>query len=169
MAESIHEQLSAALETSLGQIVGDGGATYWETPGAVTRSAWGDEDESLLNALIEGPIYAIRPGEEIHSESDPGTAIALAPFAILLAHKYDFTETAFEVPALRRMTLVNRMVRDVLRKLLADVKLGAFSQGGLVENVFQGDVIVDRNKYAVGWALAEIAFVSKYRYFGGVP
>lgn len=165
MAESIHEQIVAAIETSLEGIVGDGGDTYWYTPGAVTRVTW--DEERLLDSSIDGPIYALRPGEETHAESTTGEMEALAEIHVLVATTFESAETPLEPADTSRATVVNRMVRDVLRKLLTDVQITSI--GGAVDNVFDGSVVIDRDRYVAGWALAEIIFTIKYRYAGGVP
>lgn len=165
MAESVHEQIAAAIQTSLGGIVGDAGATYWSTPGLVARDNWEDPDRAakILDSTIVGPIYTIRPGEEDHEESVGQVVNAKMDVYILVASVFSTVDPA--TPS--RATVVNRMVRDVLRKLLADVML--LSVGGAVDNVFDGPVIVDRERWYPGWVVAEIHFRTAYRYVGGVP
>lgn len=169
MAESVHEQLAAAIKTSLAAIVGDAGTTYWYTPGAVARSSWSEDDTPLLDPSVVGPIYAVRPGEERHTEDVGEVVNVLADIHILLVSRFETPEAPLTPATPSRATVVNRMVRDVLRKLLADVQLGAFSVGGLVENIFAEPVIVDRDRFVAGWAIAEIVFASAYRYVGGAP
>ena len=159
----------AAIQTSLAAIVADGGATYWYTP-TVVRTLWFSDEEGDLNLLQEeigGPIYAIRPGDEIHNEGATGGMYVEADVFVLVATPFTDPETPF-VPAVpSRWTVVNRMVRDVLRKLLVDVRL--ISVGGAVDNIFAAPVIVDRDRFVEGWAIAEIQLQVSYRYLGGVP
>jgi hypothetical protein len=170
VAESIHEQIAAAIQTSLAAIVSDGGTTYWYTPGAVVRTLWFSDEEGDLNLLQEeigGAIYAIRPGDETHEEGTTGQMRAEADIFILVAMPFTDPETPFANAVPSRWTVVNRMVRDVLRKLLVDVRL--LSAGGAVENIFASPVIVDRDRFVEGWAIAEIQMQVSYHYALGVP
>jgi hypothetical protein len=167
MAESVHEQVAAAVQASLAAIVSDNGATYWYTP-TVVRTLWFVE-EDLLKASVGTPIYAIRPGDETHTEESAQRTDGLMDLYVLVASPFTESETPFAPAAsgVTRWTMVNRMVRDVLRKLLTDVQL--LSAGGAVTNIFGGPVIVDRDRYVDGWAIAELHFPVSYRYLNGTP
>ena len=165
MAESIHEQIAAAIQTSLQGIQGDSGTTYWYTPGLVGKTLW--FDEGLLDSSMAGPTYAIRPGEETHTEQTTGEVNAEMDVFILLALPFNTPERLAAPVNPSRWTVINRMVRDVLRKLLVDVQL--VSVGGAVDNVFSTPVIVDRDRFVEGWAIAEIHFRVSYRYSGNTP
>lgn len=168
MAESIHEQIAAAIETSLSGIQGDSGVMWWFTPGLVVRVLW--FDEALLDSSILGPTYAIRPGEETHTEETTQQIHAEMDVFILLAVPFNTPERIAAPVNPSRWTVVNRMVRDVLRKLLVDVQLVTSAvTSGSVENIFATPVIVDRDRFVDGWAIAEIHFRVSYSYVGGVP
>jgi hypothetical protein len=169
MAESIHEQLAAAVQASLAAIAGDAGATYWYTPGAVVRTLWFDEDgpNNVLDASISGPIYAVRPGDEQHEEKVTQSTDAEADLFILVAKVFRDSDSPFKPASPSRWTVINRMVRDVLRKLLQDPQL--LSVGGAVDNIFVVPGIVYRDRWVDGWAIAEIHLRIGYRYLGGVP
>lgn len=167
--ESIHEQIAAALKSSLQGIVGDGGVTYWYTPGVVVRVPFFEETGpyGLLDSSISGPIYAIRPGEESHEEQVTQNTDAEMEVFILMLQRFTETESAFTLASVPRWTMVNRMVRDVLRKLLQDVQL--LSVGGAVDNIMALPGLVDRDRWIDGWAVAELQLRIGYRYAGGVP
>jgi hypothetical protein len=58
----------------------------------------------------------------------------------------------------------DRMVRDFLRALLLDVTLG-----GLVSNVVDGSLVIDRDVDVEGWACAEARFTVRYSYQALTP
>ena len=169
MAESNHELIAEAVRSSLAAINGDSGLTYWFTPGAVVRTLWFEETgpNSVLDSSITGPIYAIRPGEEDHTEGTTQEIDAAMDLFILVAAPFGTPDSPFEPANPSRWTVINRMVRDVLRKLLQDVQL--LSIGGAVENVMATPTIVDRDRFVEGWAIAEIHLRISYSYVGGVP
>jgi hypothetical protein len=157
-AESIHDQIAAAVVAALDGIAA--GATYHVTPDAVVGCDF--FDDALLNAG-KRTIYAVRAtGEEFHREdtSSDGMAATMQAFVLLL-QQYGGTLDPFNQPQLTRRRVVDRMVRDVLGKLLEDVQLG-----GLVENVFAEPARVDREREVDGWAVAEIQLVIAYAYSG---
>jgi hypothetical protein len=89
---------------------------------------------------------------------------------ILCLQPYRQSDMPFKPGSPSRWTVVNRGIRDVLRKLLTDVQL--LSVGGAdhpVENVFATPVIVDRDRWLEGWAAAEIHFRVSYTYADGTP
>jgi len=167
MAESIHEQIVVALRSSLAAITSDGGTTYWYTPAAVVRTLWFAPDEAVLKPGLGGPIYAIRPGEETHEEGTTGSSKGFMDLFVLVATPYTDSDTPHNPATVMRWTVVNRMVRDVLRKMLVDVQL--VSAGGAVENVFANPVTVDRDRFVEGWAIAEIHFTIVYAYRNSTP
>lgn len=169
MAESISDQVIDAIVASLTAISGDSGTTYWETPGAVIAVDF--PLETLLDPSISGPIYAVQAGAEEHVEGETGTVVGAVevelPLTIFCLQSFPDDLLPFRQRDPRRGKVVNRMVRDVLRKLLVDVQL--LSVGGAVENVFAKPVIVDRDIYLPNWAAAEIHFRVSYIYRNGTP
>lgn len=174
MAESIHDQIIDAIVSSLRAITGDGGTTYWFSPVAVVPVDF--FLPSLLDATLskEQPIYAVRPGVEEHVEGETGDSVGrvAATMEVFIVCLLSFpgpveADNPFAPPALSRRRAVNRMVRDVLRKLLVDVRL--ISAGGAVNNVFDSPVLVDRDRAIDNWAMAEINFRVSYTYDGGTP
>ena len=167
--ESLHEQIAEAIRASLEEISGSDGNPYWNTTAAAVRVLW-VEKELLESALGTGPIYAVWPGEEEHVEGATGAPLgagridAEMDVFVLCLQSYKQTDHAFAPGDPTRWNMGNRMVRDVLRKLLADVQLS-----GLVENVFATPVIIDRDRWIDGWAVVEIHFRVAYSYTGGVP
>lgn len=163
--ESLHDQIIEAIVTSLSGIAGVAG-----TPGAVVGvDAFIDQ---LLDASFAGPIYAVRPGEEEHSEGETGNSImrveaGMDVFILCLqAYADDLNPYKQRDPPRRRV--VDRMVKDVLQKLLTDVQLLGVA-GGAVNNIFETPVIVDRDRFVPGWAVAEIHFRVSYSYANGTP
>lgn len=163
MAESLHTQVVAGLKTSLAGIVANGGVSYHYTPAAVASVLWWDEEEQF-DETLGGPIYLIRPGEERVLEADPQVTKFLAEIFILLAQPFTTPDTAHEPAAIPRAVVQDRMIRDVLRKLLADPQL--VSVGGAVENVIADELVVDRDRWVEGWAVAELRTVVQYRSTG---
>lgn len=173
--EAFHELILDALRDSLADIRGDGGETYWYTPGAVVRCTWWAP--KLLDTTIEGPIYAIRAGDETHSENAEGDSLGenrvLLEVLLLVAVLFKEVENPHSPPDPTRERIVSRMVQDVVRKLLADVQLLNVTEitdaGGQVENVFDEGLVVDRDKAEPGVAAAELRFTVSYRYTEGRP
>ncbi len=169
MAESIAEQIAAALQAKLATIVGDAGVTYWYTPAYVARTPGvgkGLIDEALVTA-DKPALYAVIPDEEEHVEDASQMMRAGQKIYLFLAVRYQPTsELPYAQSAPIRWTVQNRMVRDVMKKLLSDVTLG-----GLVLNLFDGRILVDRSArtYEDGWALVFIYFRVMYDYAFGAP
>jgi hypothetical protein len=159
VAESLHDQIGAALEAALRGIAA--GATYHYTPDAVLGIEWYD---GLLNSGLR-TIYAVRiTGDETHAEESSNEGMrAVAEVFILLLQKYEATLDPFDQPVLTRRRVVDRMVQDAITALLQDVQLG-----GLVENVFGEPAIVERERWTelAGWAVAEIRLGIAYTYSG---
>lgn len=164
MAESVHEQIADALVTSFEAISGDAGITYWETPSTVRRVAFFPEDQDLGREY--DVIYLLRPGDEnVVEEGTSGMCRAEAEFFLVVAKQHNVpTENPWIESAPTRWTVANRLVRDVLRKLLSDVTLG-----GLVVNVVADSISIDRDRYLPNWVLAEIRFVVEYPFQAATP
>ena len=169
MAESIHNQIIAALVTRLEALEEDGGSTCWYTPNRVVVV---NSYERLLADPTIKHIYALRPAEETHEEHHTGSSAAggglraIAEFYLLMMRR-DEREAMnpFEEATPTRATIVDRIVRDVLRALFLDVTLG-----GLAINIVQGSLVIDRDLDIEGkWAVAEARFGIDYEYLAGTP
>lgn len=168
MAESKHSQIAAALKARFEAIVADGGGTYWYTPDRVARVQAYDR---LLADKSLGTVYAIRPGQEQHAEESTGDSstggimAAEAEFFVLLLQPTAAVDNnPFGQDASTRSIEQDRVIRDFLRALLLDVTLD-----GLVENLIQDSLIVDRDVGVEGWAVAEARFVVRYSYPARTP
>ena len=164
MSESIHEQIAAALVTSLEGIVGDGGTTYWYTPSTVKRVTFFPEEQNL--DLSYDVIYLLRPGDEdiVEEETSQGCR-GQAEFFLVVAYRHQVaTENPFLEEAPTRWTIANRLVRDAVKCLLTDVTLG-----GLVINILTTSLSVDRDRYLPSWVIAELRFVVEYPFVGSAP
>lgn len=164
MSESIHEQIAAALETSLAAIVGDRGATYWYTPTVVKRVTFFPEEQDLDPTC--DVIYLLRPGDEdiVEEETSAGCRGQMELFLVVAKLYKVPTENPFKEEAPTRWTVVNRLVRDAVRCLLSDVTVG-----GLVINVLTTSLSVDRDRYLPTWAIAELRFVVEYPFLASAP
>lgn len=164
MAESLHEQISAALATSLDAIAEDEGTTYWYTPTIVKRVTFFPEEKDLDPSY--DVIYLLRPGDEdIVEEETSGGCRGQAEFFLVVAKRYQVaTENPFLEEAPTRWTVVNRLVRDAVRCLLSDVTMS-----GLVINVLTTSLSIDRDRYLPTWAIAELRFVVEYPFLASAP
>lgn len=164
MAESVHEQIAAALVASFEAITADGGTTYWETPSTVRRVAFFPEEQDLGREY--DVIYLLRPGDEnVVEEGTSGMCKAEAEFFLVVAKQHNVpTENPWLEATPTRWTVANRLVRDALRKLLADVTLA-----GLVVNVVADSISIDRDRYLPNWVLAELRFVVEYPFQAATP
>ena len=168
MAESKHHQIAEALKARFTAIVTDGGTTYWYTPAKVVRvQAW---DRLIADPSVE-QVYALRAGEERHTEESTGDAASGGGvkaeaefFVLLLRPSLAADENPFGADASTKPTEQDRMVRDFLRALWLDVTLG-----GLVENVVDGSLVIDRDVDVEGWAVAEARFTVVYSYLSRTP
>jgi len=168
MAESLHNQIADALKARLGAIARDGGATYWYTPDRVARVQGYD----MLSAdPTVGMAYLVRAGEERHAEESTGDAAsgggvrAEAEFWVLMLRPTAAAdENPFGADASTKAIEQDRMVRDFLRALWLDVTLG-----GLVQNVVDGSLVIDRDIEVRGWAAAEARFTIVYSYLSRIP
>jgi len=164
VAESIHDQIITAIVDSLTGIAGVAGS-----PGAVV--AVDSFEDTLLDSSFAGPIYAVKAGDEEHSEGDTGDIIgqvnAGMDVHIMCLQTYPDDLNPFRQKDPPRRRVVDRMVKDVLAKLLVDVRL--LSVGGAVNNIFAEPAMVYRDRYVAGWAVAEIQFRVSYSYTNGTP
>lgn len=172
MAESVHEQIAAGLAAAFAAIVADGGASFWYTPDKVGRVTF--YTDSLLRPEYS-TLYVLRPGDENHrEETSSGGVSVTAEFFVLIAKKLDVAsedpfDPARDTPT--RETVVNRVVRDAVKTLWANVQLGGIVNG-TVENIVTGSLFVERSAVEladVRWALAELRFEVLYSYLKGTP
>jgi hypothetical protein len=165
MAESVAEQIAAALRTLLAGITSDAGATYWYTPTSVLRVAFFPPSWALT-PTPGAVVYVLSPGSEDVSEETTSRGCASEhEFVLQVAKLLDAaTENPYLETTPTRWTVVNRLVRDVLRCLFVDVTLS-----GLVRNISVSAVSVDREQYDPRWAMAQLRFTVSYSFPGETP
>lgn len=160
MAESIHEQISAALQTRLRTIAEDQGTTYWYTPDKVFRVlefSGADLDDSFEHLLF------IRPDEDTIREGATSRVEGDARFTVLIAKKDQraskspLDEEKDEGPI--AATVIGRCIADVRAALLSEVTLGA-----LAWNVMQGSSEAEFSDPVDGWLVAKVSFTVRYDY-----
>ena len=171
MAESIHDQIANALREGLAAIRADAGTTYHFTPDLVDLvTIYPDTPDDFAGRDV---VYLLRAGEEEHTEAESGDSstgigmVGKAEFFLMLCKLFGPSgEQPGDQPDPSRPRVVNRMVRDALRYLLADVQLG-----GLAENIIDGSLFVNREMMDAGkqWAMAELRFVVRYSYLASAP
>jgi hypothetical protein len=173
MAEPRSEQVIAAVLTKLGAIVGDGGATFWNTPKAVRAFVVNDE---LLDPSVAGPntnydtIIAVTPDRKEEQRASMGGASCLIRcrsfMTLTLLKPYiPATENPHLVEAPDRSTIQERMEQDVRKKLRADRKLGGTASDLELTDSEEG---ADET-YVPGWAVAFMRLVVTFHYPQDTP
>lgn len=170
-AESRHEQIAVALVSVLKGI--EAGANYHYQPERVIRTTFFTDqpfDKSIGGDASS--FYLLRPGDEEFREEGTGSAAdggamhAEAEFFLVLARAHPAaTENPYLEEAPTRWQVCNRMVRDVIKALFANVNLGL----AFVENIITDSLVVDRARYMNGWAVVELRFVVQYNFLAGTP
>jgi hypothetical protein len=165
VAESIVEQIAAALKTSFSGIVGDAGASYWYTPDKVVRVSFFPDDFSFDEAHGSTIYVLSQAAEDVSEERSSHGCTSSAGFVLQVGrlHKVASENPYLEVAPIRA-TVINRIVRDAIKRLFADVTLG-----GLAANVVETSLSIDRDQYHPHWAMAQLAFQVEYRFDGGAP
>lgn len=175
MAESRAEQVAEAVRAQLATIVADGGTNYWYAPtapnGRCVRAVL--LDSKLLDPSLD-VIYVISPDrqEEAPRTNGPNGIVRNTSFLTLtLLKRYEVaTENAFETSAPTRMTLQERMLRDVRKKLRADVKLTIGGIDGVSTYVALPDTEVGPEEtYIPGWACVFARCVVTSHYVQDTP
>ena len=160
MAESLHEQISEALQTRLKAIAADNGTTYWYTPDAVYRVlefSGADLDDSLDLILF------LRPDNDIVREGATTRVEGEATFTVLIAardmraSKSPTTDDEGTDPP--GPTIIGRCVADVRAALLSEVTLGS-----LAWNVARGEIEADYSFAVEKWLCATVTFTVAYDY-----
>ncbi len=159
MAESVHDQIADRIVTVLSAITGDAGTTYWETPNVVTRVPVFPRESDLDSS--QALHYLLRPGYEELREG-LGYFEGYADFFLVGARRYATGGTS-------RWTYMDRMVRDAVKALAADINLGMGSD--VVTNVFgEGTVRVNREtEQSESWVFVELFWTTAYRFQAGTP
>jgi hypothetical protein len=169
--ESKAERIAARLEAILAAIRGDGGATYFYTVDLVARVDHFADDQ--LSNDRPATVYLLRAGDETLSEGTTGFNLAEAEFFLIVAQRYGNTDAPVGSKNLRQqLTIQNRLIRDALKALLADVKLGddpAEPGSQFAVNVSLGSLLVDRGLVLKGWTLAELRFTTQYTWKHTAP
>ncbi len=170
MAESLHEQIGAALVAAFQAIVSDAGATYWYTPTKVVRVSFFADDFALNPAY--DVIYILSAAPEEFTEEGTGDAVAggtvgsEAEFVLQVARRHEVaTEDPYQETAPIRATIVNRLIRDAVRCLL----FGNVTLGNLAVNVAAPSISIDREQYAERWAMAQLRFTVSYSFRAATP
>ncbi len=157
MAESLVEQIVAAIKTDIEAIAGDNGTNYWYTPDIVVRV-----DEYRNSHLKEAwdIIYLLREtgDERITPYAAFGEVSAIVEMFVMVMQKDTrnaderdpFDATTFSG------TIRNRMIRDVVKKIE-----GNHTMGGLAYNVEYRGIARDFEE-PEGWIIGEIAFDVTY-------
>jgi len=161
VAESQHEQISAAIKTRLDTITSDSGTTYWYTPDRVVRCLdfagnWLDSSYTLLHFLKPEP-YTV-------AESSTGRRVkGEAAFSLLIARKDErATLNPFddESESAIGATVIARCINDAVRVLLLEPTLG-----GGAWNVAKGEINVDPSYRVEGpWLCALLTFTVEFDY-----
>lgn len=165
MAESIAEQIAEALKTALEGIVADGGTTYWYRPDKVLRVSF-FPDQFTFDPAYGEVQYVLSPDpEEIVEEGTSHQCKAELGFVLQVAkqHRVPTENPYLEQPPIR-WTVANRLIRDAVKRLDADVQLA-----GLAVNVNTVGISIDRDQYAEGWAMAQLRFTVSYDFNGATP
>lgn len=166
MAESIHEQIVAALKTLLEGIVGDGGATYWYTPDRVLRRP--AFTENILDSSLT-TIYCLSPADEDDVFRDSNREIRSA-MRVTLTVASQFTPPSeadpFDQPDPDQWKVQSRLVRDVKKRIRSDYRLGGLC---LWVEIPITELGAEQTDILQGWALAFMNLVINYRYADTAP
>lgn len=174
MADSVYEQIVAAVKASIAAIIGDSGATYWYTPHKVIR--WHALTEECLDASAgdSATIYVISPGEDEREQMTQGGTAGRnggdARLTISLCQRYIPAdgEQPFASQSVDRLLIQNRMAQDVEKKLNLDTTLVGSS--GLARNLHVQ--AVDRSAettWEEGWAIAFMHVRLQFDYVRATP
>jgi hypothetical protein len=169
MAESKAEQIAEAIKTRLEGIAEDGGVTYWFSPDLVLRAPGFTRD--CLDSS-RSTIYTLVPIDEQVIEQTSGEIQRELVIAIALATKFSpASENPLNPPDPDRWKLQNRMVQDVLKRLLDD-STPPFSWFGSIGVENLEVLLIDmtaENTYELGWAIVLLRIVVKYAHLVGEP
>jgi hypothetical protein len=166
VAESIHEQVIAALKTHLEGIVGDAGATYWYTPDRVLRPA------AFHGACLDSSLTTIYSVSPVRVEEKP-VNISIGMEAILtvdlaVATRFTGVDNPFQQEAPIRWTVQTRLERDAKKRLRANYNL----LGGSGAHRFTAIPVTDYAPdltYLEGWACVFLRVQLRYTYPDTTP
>jgi hypothetical protein len=145
MAESRVEQIIAAVQSSLAGIVGDSGATYWDTYRVIRHHAMTD---AILDTSITTPILVVIPDIVENEEFTNREIESMVRFDIAGTKQYKLPLNPFRAEEPLFWTVQNRIAQDVQKKLLGDVTLGGLTDNLEIELVDQ----TAETTYIDGWA-----------------
>jgi hypothetical protein len=166
MAESVHEQIVAALVTLLDGITSDGGTTYWYTPN-VARVP-GMTPDLLMPEKASGSqsICAVIPEDEDVEEESTHEITKWARYNLALLKLWNpSVERPFVTPDPDRLKTQNRLAQDAEKAIYADLTLG-----GLCSNCKV--VMVDRaseRTFVEGWACVFVRLLILYSHDKATP
>jgi hypothetical protein len=171
MPESRAEQIAMAVAAQLRTIVGDGGTNYWYTPSRVVRVV--TLDQTVLDTSMD-VVYAIsadRQEEQPRTNGPNGIIRNTSYLTLTLLKRYaPSTENPFKAVAPTRLTLQERMLRDVRKKLRADVKLTIGGLDGVSTYVALPDAELEpESTFIDGWACAFARCVVTSHYVMDTP
>jgi hypothetical protein len=165
MAESKVEQILAAIKTDLEAIAGDGGTTYWYTPGKVIRVDY-TESRVQFKDGYGNPIYMVSD-----TGDDSATPIAVAfgetgrslGVFVLVAYQDNRSDWDAYTASTLSGTIRNRMIKDVVKKIELDRLLGGL--------VFDTEYLEVKRDFIEpdGWILGEVYFNVTYQHDIGDP
>lgn len=170
MPEPNAERIAQALVDLLAGIVGDDGASYWYTPGAVRLvDAIGAAclDETFADASSgKATIYALEP-DGITTEGETTHEIdAAASYLLLVAHQIDQSDHPMKAPAGdSRHTVQSRLDSDVRKAIHSDPTLGGLCHYVEVLETERSP----RELYVEGWAAVMFRLALHYSYWKSQP
>jgi len=163
------ETITQALVAALAGIVGDGGASYWYTPGAARVVSIGAAclDDTFADPTTgRATIYALEPGAIRTTNETTGSIDAVMEFDLLIASQIEQTDHPMRAPqGDSRNTVQNRLAADAERAIYADVTLGGicdFIEIPYIERS-AGEVYVE------GWAAVLMRLVVTFSYWKDTP
>jgi hypothetical protein len=167
MAESIHEQMIAALETHLEGIVADAGATYWYTPDAVLRTP------AFHGACLETGLTTIYSLSPVRIEDKPVNISigmeAIATVDLAVATRFvPSSENPFSADTPLRWTVQTRLERDAKKRLRANYNLLGADGGHRFTAIPVTDYASDLT-YLEGWAIVFLRVQLRYNYRDTTP
>ena len=162
--ESIYQQFIQQLRTTLRAIDPVADSEYWYAPQHVVLADV--LDSVFLESAPKKYVIMIGPGDEYEEERTSGTVGCIAQIFVLCAQPWKpSTVDPFRQAddAVTRWRLQNRMVRDVLRAILADVTLNSLVSNCAIKEIDRNFEVPER------WAVVLIMFGVEYDYMKDAP
>lgn len=165
--EAKAEEIMVALEGQVLALMQADGANYWYTCDAYGRPPnWHNVDLNHFQKDDEQPVDTVvlaRHGVEQLAENPSETLDSVMEIHLVAGTRFEpTTENVLEQNPLEQ-TVQNRLARDLLKAVFADVTLGLPDDegGGPADNAEVTDV--DRFSHSVeGWAVVELTLRVRY-------